>query len=144
MPVQMGWLMENRVMVLRFEGVISDEDIDMMDEFVTRSYDNSPQPTVHLIADTRAITVQSSLKKTLRMKCVRHARRGWTITIGALHNTTSRFIVGAITSMFQIRHRDQEGLEEALEALQRVDPSLPKLQLPELLIAEFYPQPQNH
>jgi hypothetical protein len=142
MPVQMGWLVENRIVILRFEGIISDTDIDAMDEYVTRCYDNAVFPMVHLIADTRAITTQSNLKKLLRMKCVRHARRGWTITIGALHNATSRFIVGAITSMFSIRHRDVEDLDLAIEVLQRSDPALPRLQLPQLLIAEFEPQAQ--
>lgn len=138
MPVSTGWLCEDRVMVIRFEGVISDADMDVVDDFILRGYDNSPVPVVHVIADTRAITVHSSLRKTLRLKCMRHARRGLAITVGALKNPTSRFIVGALTSMFQLRHRDVEVPHDALDILRRMDPALPDLE--PVRLDAFYPE----
>lgn len=139
MPVDLGWLLEDRVMMVRFAGVVSDEDMDALDAFLIDNLDRSQQPFVHFVIDTRAITVQTSMKKALWMKGNRHPRRGWLVTVGALKHAPSRFIVGAMTTMFKVRHRDVETPKDAIDILQRMDPNLPELD-PARLEA-FYPEP---
>lgn len=138
MPIDTDWLYEDRVLIARLRGVISDADMDGMDVFLMDGFDRSPFPVVHLIVDTRAITVPTSLRKSLRLKSNRHPRRGWIITVGTLKNPMPRFIVGVLTSMFQLRHREVEEPSEAIEIFQRLDPSLPDLTPLQARLTAFY------
>jgi hypothetical protein len=136
----MGWYCEDHVIFLRFVGKITADDLPAMDTFVVRCYESSPQVMVHMIVDVRDVTEHTPLRQTLRLRSLRHARRGWMMTVGALQHPVSRFVVGAITSMFKIRHRDADGVDEALDFLQGLNPGLPDLQPCRPALAQFYPE----
>lgn len=121
MAYQIDWLVQDRVIYAKVWAEQTLEEIQESNEAVLQ-YLNAGTPLIHIILD------DSGLEKTpvnlAQLKgatqFLRHESLGWGITIGKTSGTT-KFLTGMLASLFGIRYRRCETLEEALEFLQQRD-----------------------
>lgn len=128
MPIQVEWLIPNRVIMSRMSGVISVEDIEGWLVSLTKMV-NEGTPLVHHIGDNLQIeSIEVSLK-TLQVliKGIKKADHfGWYLSVTT--NPINR-MMSALTSQFAgIRIRTYWTVEEALSFLKENDPSIIEVQ----------------
>jgi hypothetical protein len=90
-------------------------------------YHSCGTPKVHLFIDTRHVTHQSPATRQDR-PAIWHPRRGWCVTMGAVHNPLLRAFINPVLRLTRAHIQDFTGEEAALAFLQKVDPTLPELQ----------------
>jgi hypothetical protein len=128
MPYKVEWLVEKRVLLSRYEGVVSIEDAreqvregnEMLREGI---------PLTHSIVDMSAVEKLPSLQlasefMSTDMSEVRD-KLGWTIVI--TNNKFLKFASSLFVPIFKVRQRFFSSLDEALAFLQEEDSSLPPL-----------------
>ena len=141
MPYEAGWLIQDRVMIIRYAGVLSSEDVRqyleetlaMRDEANARLGENGP--LVHTITDATRLESYSLKMADIQkmLKSLRTQRVGWSIFV---HPAPSeRFWASLGQQWAGVRHREFNTMSTALEFL-RIDTTLPADEIDRLL-AEF-------
>ena len=130
MPVEVSWLVENRVIYSRCHGVLSVAEVKEASSQTTRMM-NSGIKFVHQIANATDIE-RLSFNLTDLMKSFRgfpaSPNMGWTLTVSP--NAIHRFISSIVVQMGSSRQRVFNTLEEAIAFLQSIDETLPPIPFP--------------
>jgi hypothetical protein len=126
MPLQVSWIVENRIIHISSDGEVGDQDLLNIDPIMVDYINQSEAPLVHIIL-TGSASIPVGFKTVKSLEWPQHARFGWTVLVG-LTNPLFRMIAAAGASLFKTRLRNVDTLEEALVFLQEVDSTLPSLE----------------
>lgn len=126
MPVQLSWLLENHVILVRNEGNITDQDMLDSDQPINNYMSQSKAPLVHLIVDNTKAVYTPSVKAVTQATFPKHPQCGWIILVGST-NTFTRFVNAVVSNIFKTRNRMFDTFDEALDFLNQVDSTLPAL-----------------
>lgn len=123
MAYHVKWLLENRIMLITYEGVVTKADIqnyltetmDMRDRANARLGPNGP--LVHTITDARRMTKsEMSLKESLNMvSIVRQQRVGWSLYIPA--SRLDKFFASLGHQLVGVRFNSFQTVNEAIRFL---------------------------
>lgn len=132
-PYEIFWLVENRVIVIRYQGFMDrvaiqsylDETFAMRDQANKANGENGP--LVHTITDARGMTgSKMTIQDAQRVvQQLRKQRAGWSIYIA--RNNFDRFTASVGHQFMRINYRIVMKGKDATAFLQRVDPTLPAL-----------------
>lgn len=128
MPYTVGWYVEKRVLLSRYEGVVTLEDARGQ---ITEGNNHLREgiPLTHSIIDMTGVDklpplqVASEFMST-DLSDVRD-KLGWTIVV--TNNKFLKFASSLFVPMFKVRQRFYSTLDEALTFLQEEDSTLPPL-----------------
>lgn len=128
MPYQTGWAVENRLIVTRYTGVITIEDIRGQID-VTHALIEQGTPMIHSIIDLTNIEKWPPFNvvnefRAMDIESVRE-RIGWSIIVA--NSVVLKFGSALFAPVFNLRQRIFSTYDEALDFLQEHDPSLPNL-----------------
>ena len=127
MPVNISWLLEGRIVDVKYSGDVTIEDKRQGAELEFDFLEQGTAPLVHVllnIADqtsspTDIKAIQGALDKALK-----HPKKGWTLAYGKEEFRMENFVNSVVTQSFSVRYRTFSTLQETLEFLVYVDPSL--------------------
>jgi hypothetical protein len=128
MPYKVEWLVEKRVLLSRYEGIVTIEDArGQVREGNTLLREGVP--LTHSIIDMSSVEKLPSLQlasefMSTDLSEVRN-KLGWTIVI--TNNKFLKFASSLFVPMFKVRQRFFGSLDEALAFLQEEDSTLPPL-----------------
>ncbi len=128
MPYKVEWLVEKRVMLSRYEGIVTIEDArGQVSEGNTLL--SQGIPLTHSIIDMSAVEKLPSLQLASEFMATDLSevrdKLGWTIVI--TNNKFLKFASSLFVPMFKVRQRFFGSLDEALTFLQAEDDTLPPL-----------------
>ncbi len=130
MSYKISWLLENRILLISYDGVLSKVDLQT---YLAESMDMRDRanailteggPFVHTITDARRMTrTELSLNEALKtMRIVRNQRVGWTVYIPA--KKLDMFFATLGHQFAGVRYRNAESIAEAIAFLKTVDETL--------------------
>ena len=136
MPYKLTWLVENRVLYVRYFGVFTREDLEnsLAESVAMRDQANvvngDDGPLVHTVSDVLRMEGQTvgltDAQQTLR--ALRGQRAGWSVYVS--DNRAQRFMSAVGHQLAGMRFRSFNNLPAALAFLQEADPTLPALKPP--------------
>jgi hypothetical protein len=122
MPVEVSWLIPQRVIYERFSGEVTLDDIRRNSELVAPMMAEGI-PLIHTIIDVAAVTSHPGLNEIRNSTPMdTYDNEGWRILVGA--NAVARFVGSIILQLMKRRFRAYPTLEEALQFLENQDDSL--------------------
>jgi hypothetical protein len=127
MPILVEWLVPHKVIFERSWGDVT-PDAAEFDRLVIEHIDSSSAPLVHMIGDVREMTATPKFGGLKMMRFLQHPRLGWYIFVG-VENRIIKMFGTAVLQIFRVRHRFVSSTAEALAFLQKVDSTLPDLQV---------------
>jgi hypothetical protein len=130
MGYRLSWLLENRILIVVYEGVMTKTDLQtyLAEAAVMRDHANNVLgeggPLVHTITDARRLTKNElSLKEALKtIESLRQQRVGWSIYIPA--GKADQFFAVVGHQIAGVRFRCVESVSEGVELLKRMDDTL--------------------
>lgn len=130
MSYQVSWLLENRIMLISYDGVLTKAELQMYlaDTMDVRDRANAilgaGGPLIHTITDARRMTkTEISLKEALKtVEIVRKQRVGWTVYIPA--NKMDLFFASLGHQFAGVRFRNFASISEGINFLKEVDDTL--------------------
>lgn len=125
MPLQVSWIVVNRIIQISGDGEVGDYELSAIDAVMMDLINQSSAPLVHTIS-VASSNIPVSFKTVKDLQWPKHPRCGWTVVVG-LTNPLFRMIAAAGASLFKTRLRNVDTLEKALAFLHEVDSSLPSL-----------------
>ncbi len=125
MPYSINWLIENELIYVHFSGIITVEELRTSLLRTRQFIDDSPRALVHSISDAGDVIEAVPMKDS--MKVVRevgnHTRAGWAFTIRE-KSSMLKMASGLGASLFKIRYRAYDTLDEALQHLKSFDSAI--------------------
>lgn len=128
MPFEMRWFVENRIILTRYTGNITSDDIrEQMGQ--TKNLMMEGTPLIHSIIDLSQIEKWPPLNvvnefRSIDISEVRQ-KMGWSIIV--VDNMLLKFGTSLFSPIFKLRQRIFSTLDEALIFLQQEDNTLPRL-----------------
>jgi len=130
MGYKVSWLLENRIMLIAYDGVLSKADLKnyLMESMDMRDRANAALgangPLVHTITDASRLTKNEiSLKEAIKMiDILRKQRVGWSIYIAA--NKLDMFFATVGHQLAGVRYRTVANVSDGITFLKEVDDSL--------------------
>lgn len=128
MPFKVAWYVENRVILTRYTGVITVDDIHLqMNQ--TKELIHQGTPLIHSIIDLSQIEKWPPLNVVNEFRSTDiselRTKMGWSIIVA--NNVILKFGTALFTPIFKLRQRVFSTLDEALAFLQQEDSTLPTL-----------------
>lgn len=128
MPFKVAWYVENRVILTRYTGVITVDDIHLqMNQ--TKELIHQGTPLIHSIIDLSQIEKWPPLNVVNEFRSTDiselRTKMGWSIIVA--NNVILKFGTALFTPIFKLRQRVFSTLDEALAFLQQEDSTLPPL-----------------
>jgi phosphatidate phosphatase APP1 len=118
-----AWQIEKRVMLVRIENDLTTEVVEGLSRNLTPMLDVGIAP-VHYISDvTHATNINiNAFKIPAALDFLKHPNMGWSVMVGGSQvlNVVAN-IVGSITGA---KFKTAESVEEAIQILQNIDPTL--------------------
>jgi hypothetical protein len=123
MPFEVNWYHEKRVILARIQGDLTMQDLLRYSDAVYEMIDLGVAPT-HLIVDATKIgQFPASLGAVKNAgRYLQHPKTGWNVMIGG--PIVAQVFGGVITRLAKIDYRSARTMEEAIQVLVEVDPSL--------------------
>lgn len=125
MPYSVNWLIENEIIFVRYSGVMTTEDLRACLLESQRYVESSPRALVHVINDVGDVVEQVSMKDSMTVirEVGNHPRAGWAFSIRE-KSKMIKMSSGLGASVFKIRYRAFDTLDEALEYLKGFDSAI--------------------
>ncbi len=125
MPHETRWYIENEIIFVRYSGVMSKEELRGAMLELKDLIESSPRPLVHVINDSADVTVPVSIKDSVQLvrEVGSHERIGWTLTVRE-KSLVLKMGTAFGTSIFKMRFRAFDTLEQALAHLRTVDSTI--------------------
>jgi len=122
MPYNIEWYIPDRVMLIHLRGAMTLEELAAMaDQSVT--FIKSGLPPVHAIVDQRnLISYPYRLNNLLTINRGKQAESGFTVMVS--ESQVARFVTNAFFQLIGMEMRSCTSFDEAMNILQRVDPTL--------------------
>ncbi|HUN05022.1 MAG TPA: hypothetical protein PLQ56_00415 [Aggregatilineales bacterium] len=138
MAYQLSWLLENRILLIRYQGTLTLKDLETYLPEAARMRDQANAflgangPLVHTITDAsqmekNAISLPEALQAT-RLTVNNQQRVGWSVYISA--GVIDRFFSTAGHQLAGVRYRAVDSIDEAVAFLKSVDDTLSDFVLP--------------
>lgn len=126
MPYQLDWLVPKRIVLLKYQGIVTETELLESDADLCRFYADGDADAAHIhqICILEG-TSKTNLAQLTSLKWPKHPRSGWMIAIGKA-NSLERIIGGFAAQLLKLRFGSANSLEEAIETLYRVDLTLPR------------------
>jgi|GEM_PF-1523144 len=127
MPVDISWYLEGRIIYIKYFGDVTIDDKREGAEQEIALLDAGTSALVHVLLD---ITDQTSSPTNIKAiqealdKALKHPKKGWTLAFGKEEFRMENFINSVVTQSSSARYRTYVTLQETLEFLVYVDPSL--------------------
>lgn len=125
MTLQTTWYIEGHITLTHFIGESTVDDLKQANQWAlecTRAYPDRP---VHHLVDatqqTRTAISASLMRDT--MSVFKEPNYGWLVLIG-INDVVSRMLVSIATQLFKINVHTVATMNEAVQFLQEIDPSL--------------------
>lgn len=122
MPYSVNWLIENEIVYVHYSGVMTVEDLracllESMDYM-----DRSPRALVHAVNDIGDVIEAVSMKDSMTVirEVGTHPRAGWSFSVGE-KSSIIKMVSGLGASVFKLRYRAFDTLDEAFEHLKDFD-----------------------
>ncbi|PJF21133.1 MAG: hypothetical protein CUN56_12645 [Phototrophicales bacterium] len=125
MPYDLSWYIEKRVMMIYLTGHITTEELyEMTDE--TRVLLEQGEGKVHALVDySQAESIPRSLSTLVNeIKREKDPKQGITILIMPKTNKMMQFVANIMMQVIGLEFRQVQTMDEALNTLRRVDPTL--------------------
>ncbi len=130
MGYKVSWILENRIMLISYQGVLSKADLKnyLMETMDMRDRANAALgeggPLVHTITDARRLTKNEiSLKEAIKMiDILRKQRVGWSIYIAS--NKLDMFFATVGHQIAGVRYRTVATVTEGVNFLKETDDTL--------------------
>jgi hypothetical protein len=128
MPAQVSWHLENRIVGIRVFDTVTIADVNALSDTIIALFEASDTPLIHLLVDESDMTdFPKQFRDIYRVGVfMKHPQMGWFIIYGG-NNALFRVISHLVTQLMRLRHRHFDTLEDAVEFLQSMDSTLPKL-----------------
>ena len=126
MPVEITWLVEDRVLYVKSVDAVTVDELFAADEQILGELNRVDTPKLHVLLDDVEQTSQPGLREYNKLQSIRHPKIGWVIEFGT-NNKMILFVSSAIVQMFRIPYRVVQTREEAIAMLYKADPSLPRI-----------------
>lgn len=121
MPVRVGWLVKDQIVVVESRGYITDEEFFELDKRGVEYLEASNQPKIHIIFDNRNLSHQPGFVTQTKAKVGKHEKLGMSIVVGA-SNPFIKFVSSAATQFLGVRLRFVEDLDVARDILESMLP----------------------
>jgi hypothetical protein len=125
MPYQISWLLQDRVIYARLEGVQTIEEIRQANSEL-KTFLVVGKPPIHLLLDSRKLEGVPLNLAELRQstKNVRNPGVGWVIHLNNVQSPLLDFLADILAKFLEVRYRRVRTVEEAVAFLKQQDPSL--------------------
>jgi hypothetical protein len=121
--VEISWLVENRIALIVWEGVVTLDDAETATQASIRLIREGTAP-VHVINDTSVVKKFPSLLELRRVGAREtHANAGWAIMV--VTHPVLRFLVSILLQLAGTKYRLVATRQEAVDFLMSRDSSLP-------------------
>jgi len=128
MGYEISWILEERVVHVQYDGVVTNEELRksnyMAKHYVTNGNDGN---VMHVVIDISQATKFPTDLKNLEdlLLSQENPGTGWVILVGA--NRLARLLTATLSQLTQIQFRAAPTIEDGLAFLAQRDPSLPNL-----------------
>ncbi len=125
MAYQMKWYVDQQVILARYWGDQTEEDVLTSLNQAAEMISGSPHSLVHIVNDVSEMEKPIPFLKMLNIvrKQELPAQMGWLMTVGE-RNAIVKFVTGGVSSVAGMRVRSMDTFEEAIDFLKLVDPSI--------------------
>jgi hypothetical protein len=130
----MYWAVQGRVVMTRFSGKYTLEDVEeSISQYATMVVNEGKPPFIHNIMDGTTVTelsqdVLSLIKVSKLMRStLNDTRVGWILSVDPDPHPVLRFVGVALMQMTKVRYRHLSTMEEAIAFLADVDDTLPSV-----------------
>lgn len=125
MPFQTEWLVPNAVILTRFSGEASKDDMITSGNRSVAMIDSCDAQWVHIIVDSTAATTSPSLPTTISTarSTPIHERSGWVLTVGG-QNAIVKLAMGVARELMHLRTHSFDTVEDAIGFLKSVDDTI--------------------
>lgn len=124
MPISNQWLIPDQVIGVRWSGVITEQELEVIDYALLHSLNATQTPRIHFISHELDLLEELPLKAYIRTQSPRHTRFGWYIVVQPRHKAFARMITQMACTVLQLRFRIVEDEATAWKVLQRINPQL--------------------
>lgn len=127
MPVDVSWYLAGRIVDVKYSGDVTIEDKRKGAELEYDFLEKGTAPLVHVLLN---ITDQTSSPTDIKAiqdaldKALKHPKKGWTLAYGKAEFRMENFVNSVVTQSSSARYRTFATMQETLEFLIYVDPSL--------------------
>jgi len=108
----MAWVVPGRVIEISFGVQSNDAVFVAMDNELVAALDTAAQP-VHVIVDTRSVTMHPSAQTALTRKFYKHPLMGSLVVVGLMANPIMHFLASLVAKSMGIKIKDCSTPEEA-------------------------------
>lgn len=124
MPAHISWYQDERIVLARFEGDQSIEDITQVNTTITEMI-KTGKPRVHMIVDTSKMgSIPLKLSQLAAVNAyLREPNLGTIVTIG-MDNVLIRFLASMVSQIAHIELKTVSTMDEAVDVLKRLDQTL--------------------
>jgi hypothetical protein len=120
---EIKWLVKPRIILAYSEGSQDIDDVRLNNQEIKALLDAGQAP-VHLVF--QAVNLKNSPTNIQELKnsldFLRHPNLGWIISVGS--NPILNFVSTIVTNLFRINLRQANSLEDAIDWLKQLDPSI--------------------
>ena len=122
MPYHVSWYLQERIICLELEGILSLEDI-IEGNTILRHYIKTSNATVHILVDVQQLKIfPTNIQKIYDDYQKRHNNTGCTVLIGG--TPVMQFTANVLVKLFGVKIKFAATLDEAIAILCRQDTSL--------------------
>lgn len=123
MAYEVSWLIDKRLMLISFSGVLTKEDLHAASEAAFLLAESGTAP-VHSITDgTHLTSVEIGIDDLRKVMENRSYKSGWSVTVTP--GRMERFLASIANQLFRMKSRHFATMEEAFAFLKDVDATLP-------------------
>lgn len=123
MAIEVDWLIEGRVLLMKHAVHVTYEDIAEMDRLGLMYFDSTTAPLVHVLMDSSAVQSDPGLRAYARMKAPKHPRCGWIIEFG-ISNLGIRVLSTIVSQTLRVRYRQAPTFDEGVKLLAQLAPDI--------------------
>lgn len=123
MVIEVDWLVEGCVLLMKHSAHVTREDIAEMDRLGLMYFDSTDAPLVHVLMDSSAVLSDPGLRAYAGMRAPKHPRCGWIIEFG-ISNLGIRVLSTIVSQTLRVRYRQASSFDEAVATLVQFAPEL--------------------
>jgi hypothetical protein len=123
MSYQTSWLIQDKVVIEKFWGDFSDNDVQSWEQEMITLLEQSPASKVHFLLELAEVRDMPSIGSIRQMTVTHHPKLGWVVIHGLRHRYVRALLLFTLL-LFNLHYKIVEDEDEALEFLQTLDASL--------------------
>jgi hypothetical protein len=125
--VTVRWLLPKRVILIEARGEVDLLEREAVHSQIIAMIHSCATPSIHLISDTKQMTHITWSVFNRPSALASHPRRGWWMNIGTVPTMPVKWLSRLLAKLSRRRYIYCESMDEALQTLQKLDPTLPDL-----------------